>query len=62
LRSARVYVNGRRVTVLAGRRLRARVDLRRLPKGTVRVRVVGTTRSGRRVTDTRRYRTCTPRP
>jgi hypothetical protein len=61
LRSARVYVGGRRVRVLTGRRLRARVDLRGLPKVAVTVKVVGKTRRGRTVTDTRRYRTCTPR-
>src|SRR5438045_42522 len=33
LTSARVYVNGHRVAVLRGKRLRSRVDLRGLPKG-----------------------------
>jgi hypothetical protein len=61
LRSARVYVNGRRVRVLRGRRLRARIDLRGLPKGTVTVRIRAVTRSGRRLSATRRYRTCTRR-
>lgn len=61
LRSARVYVNGRRVRVLRGRRLRARVNLRGLPRGVVRVTIRGRTRSGRTVTSTRRYRTCVPR-
>ena len=56
--SARVYVNGHRVRVLRGRRLRAVVDLRGLPKGRATVRVVARTRKGRRVTETRRYRTC----
>lgn len=59
LRSARVHVNGRRVRVRRrGRRLRARIDLRGLPAGLVRVRVIGRTRSGRRVYDERTYRTC----
>jgi hypothetical protein len=59
LRSARVYVNGKRVRVFRrGGRLRAVVDLRGLPKRTVRVRVRGVTTRGRRVTETRTYRTC----
>jgi hypothetical protein len=61
LRSARVYVDGRRVRVLSGRRLRARVDLRNLPKGTFKVRIVARTRTGSTITETRSYRTCTPR-
>jgi beta-glucosidase len=59
--SARVYVNGHRVRVLRGRRLRAVIDLRGLPKRRVTVRVVARTRKGRRVTETRRYRTCVQR-
>jgi hypothetical protein len=61
LRSAKVYVNGRRVRVLRGRRLTATVDLRHLPRGRFTVRVVGVTSSGRVITETRRYRTCTPK-
>jgi len=61
LRSARVFVAGRRVKVRRGRRLTARVDLRGRRKGIVKVRIVGRTRSGRRVTETRRYRPCTRR-
>lgn len=57
---ARVYVNGRPVRVVRGRRLRARVDLRGLPKGTYTVWVVAVTTTGRRVTERRRYRTCSP--
>lgn len=60
LRSARVYLNGRRVKSVSGART-ARIDLRGLPKGTVRVKVVARTRSGRTITETRRYLTCTPR-
>ena len=62
LRSARVYVDGRRVKVRrrAGR-LRAVVDLRGRQKQRVRVRIVARTRSGKRLHDTRVYRTCTPR-
>ena len=58
LRSARVVVNGRRVRVLRGKRLRARVNLRGLPRGTVRVKIVAVTRSGRTITSQRRYHTC----
>jgi len=60
--SARVYVDGKRVRTLRGRRLRARVDLRGLPKGRVRVTVVGRTSKRRRLREVRRYRTCVPRP
>ncbi|MGZ4276356.1 MAG: hypothetical protein ACXVFK_06710 [Solirubrobacteraceae bacterium] len=58
---ATVYVNGRRVRVLRGRRLRAAVDLRGLPKGTFSVKVQGTTRHHRHVRDLRIYHTCVPR-
>lgn len=61
LREARVYVNGKRVRVLRGRRLTATVDLRGLPAGRVSVRIVGITRTGRALTETRRYRTCAPK-
>ena len=60
VRSLRVFVNGRRVAERRGRRLKAPVDLRGLPKGTVRVRVVARLRDGSRVSDRRRYRTCVP--
>ena len=62
LRSARVFVDGRRVRVRrrAGR-LRAVVDLRGRQKQRVRVRIVARTRSGKRLRDTRVYRTCTPK-
>jgi hypothetical protein len=60
LRSARVAVNGRSVRVLTGRRLRATLNLRGLPRGTVRVRIAGRTRAGRRVADERVYHTCVP--
>ena len=60
LRHATVFVNGRRVRVVRGARLRAAVDLRGLPRGTFVVRVVAVTTRGRRLTDTRRYHTCIP--
>ena len=61
LRSARVTIGGRRVRVRRGARWTATVDLRGRPKSTVRVRVSGRTRSGRRVSDDRVYRLCVPR-
>jgi hypothetical protein len=62
IKSARVYVNGKRVKVLRGKRLRARVDLRGLPKGRYTVRVVVITTRGKRIVEKRRYRTCIPNP
>jgi hypothetical protein len=59
--SARVYVNRRRVRTLRARRLRARVDLRGLPRGRFTVRIVGRTRGGRTLVRQRAYRTCVPR-
>jgi hypothetical protein len=61
IRTARVYVNGRRVRVLRGRRLRSRVNLRGLPRGRYTIRVVIRTTRGKRIVSTRRYRTCIPR-
>ena len=46
---------------IAALREKAPVDLRGLPAGKVRVKVVATTRSGRKLVDRRRYRTCVPR-
>jgi hypothetical protein len=60
LRSARVRVGGKRARVFRrGGRLRAIIDLRGRPAGKVRVRVRALTTRGRRVTETRTYRTCT---
>jgi alpha-glucosidase (family GH31 glycosyl hydrolase) len=63
LRRATVKVGGRRVAVLrrAGR-LTAVVDLRRRPRGKVRVEIRAVTRAGRVVRAERVYRTCAPRP
>ena len=57
---ATIFVNGRRVKVVRGRRLTAPVRLTGLPQGRFRVRIVAVTRSGRVVRETRRYRTCVP--
>lgn len=58
---ARVFVNGKRVRVVRGSRLRAPVDLRGLPKGRFTVKIEVRTKSGRTIRGTRRYRTCTPK-
>jgi hypothetical protein len=62
LRSAQVKVNGHKVKVRrSGSRLVARVNLRRLPRGVVRVRIVARTTRGRRISDVRTYHTCIPK-
>ena len=62
LRRATVVVAGRRVRVTARRgRLVATVDLRRLRRGSFVASVSAITRSGRRVSERRRYHTCAPR-
>ena len=48
--------------MLRGRALRAVVDLRGLPRGTARVKIVLRTAAGRRLVRQRRYHTCAPRP
>jgi lysophospholipase L1-like esterase len=58
LRSARVFVDGREVRVIRGRALRARIDLRGLPRTVARVTVFVRTTSGRSYVQTRAYRTC----
>jgi hypothetical protein len=58
LRSARVTYAGRRARILRGRRLRARLDLRRVRADVVRVRIDGRTRSGRADRRTRVLRLC----
>jgi hypothetical protein len=62
LRTASVFVNGRRVTIRRGKRLTAPIVLRGLPKGRFAVRITARTVLGRTITGTRRYRTCTPKP
>jgi lysophospholipase L1-like esterase len=58
IRSARVFVDGREVSVLRGRRPRARIDLRGLPRTVARVTIFLRARSGRTYVRTRTYRTC----
>lgn len=59
---ATVAVNGRTVRVLRGSRLTAPVSLSGLPKGRYSITITATTKSGRKLTGVRRYRTCTPKP
>ena len=64
IKSARVYVNGKRVRVITAhppKRVRSRVNLRGLPKGRYTIRVVVTTTLGQRIVNKRRYRTCVPK-
>jgi limonene-1,2-epoxide hydrolase len=54
---ANVYVNGRRVARLRGRRI-TRIVLRRLPVGVFHVKIVAVTSRGQRVVSVRTYRGC----
>jgi hypothetical protein len=59
LRSARVFVNGKRINVRRRHgRLRALVDLRGKPAGRYTVRIVAKTKRGKVVRSKRVYRTC----
>jgi hypothetical protein len=44
-----------------GRHLAAQIDLRGLPKGTIRVRITIRYREGKTLTGVRKYHTCTAR-
>ncbi len=57
----RVFVNGKQVRVLRGKRLRAKVVLKGLPKGRYVVKITVRTRKGKRLSGSRRYRTCAPK-
>ncbi len=56
LKKAAFFVNGKRV---ASKGSSARIKMTGRPAGTVTVRLIMRTRAGKRVVDTRRYRTCT---
>jgi hypothetical protein len=59
IRRVTVLVNGHRVADLTTKRSRrAPVDLRGLPKGIVRVKIVAKTAKGREIVTLRKYRTC----
>ena len=57
-----VSVNGKRAKVVRGVRDTATIDLRGLPKGRFKVRITVTLADGRKVSSTRKYRTCAKRP
>jgi hypothetical protein len=59
--SATVRVNGKKVRVVRGKRLRAAVRLRGLPKGRFSVRITVRLANGKRITGVRRYHTCIPK-
>jgi len=62
IRRVTVSVNGHKARDLRGRSLRrAPVDLRGLPRGIARVRIVVRTAKGREMLYLKRYRTCTKR-
>ena len=56
-----MFVNGKRVAVRRGKRLRSRVDLRGLPAGRFTVRIVARTNRHRTLRAKRTYRTCVKR-
>ncbi len=59
VRVAQVFVNGKLKKTVRNSR-RARIDLKGLPRGRYTVRVVVRTAGGKRIVQTRRYRTCVP--
>jgi hypothetical protein len=59
--SATVRVNGKKVRVVRGKRLRAAVRLRGLPKGRFSIRITVRLANGKRITGVRRYHTCIPK-
>ncbi len=61
VRSATVFVNQRSIAVRRGAKLTAPVSLKGLPKGKYTVKIVLRLASGKTLTGSRHYRTCTPR-
>jgi hypothetical protein len=61
LRSVKVTIDGKKVTGKRIGRKQVRVTLANKKKGSYTVRITGRTRSGKRVSTTRRYKTCTAR-
>jgi hypothetical protein len=59
--SATITIKGKKPVTVKGRKARAPVNLRGLPKGKIRVRVTVRASNGRTYTHTRMYRTCVPR-
>jgi len=60
-KSVSVSVNGKQVKAVKGSRISAPVVLKGLPKGRFAVRITVTLADGRKLTGTRRYRTCAPK-
>src|SRR5215217_1947483 len=58
LKSASVYLNGKRIEVRKGKRLTAPINLRGLPKGRYTVKIVAKTVLGKTIQGKRKYRTC----
>jgi Ca2+-binding RTX toxin-like protein len=58
VKRVQIFVNGRRVKSVTGRRIALPIDLRGLPKGKIKVRLRVELNDGRVATDTRTYRTC----
>lgn len=59
IRNAVVYVNGKtKVKVKGKKKLRAAINLKGLPAGQVKVRIVLTTTKGEKLVSTRTYKTC----
>jgi hypothetical protein len=58
LKSASVYVNGKRIEVRKGNRLTAPINLKGLPKGRYTVKIVAKTVLGKTIQGKRKYRTC----
>ena len=59
--SATVELNRKRVATRRGTRITAPIDLRGLPKGRFTVKITIVLADGRKVTGSRRYRTCAPK-
>ena len=62
LKKVSITVNGKKVGASRkGRGFTAKVDLRKLPKGRFTVKIRKTLAGGKAKSETRRYRTCTPK-
>ncbi len=58
LKSAEVFLNGKRIQVRTGKRLTAPINLKGLPKGRYTVKIVAKTVLGKTIQGKRKYRTC----
>ncbi len=58
LKSAEVFLNGKRIQVRRGERLTAPINLKGLPKGRYTVKIVAKTVLGKTIQGKRKYRTC----